>query len=199
MNGRSFADLYVSDPTSGEFVFVSDADGVNGSWYLESTPNTLTLDANLPWYLERRTDDGTLSLAEVAGQMDHSGQLAVEECRSLDSDANALTPNNPHLIDQQSSPSDLVDVDRSGNIQTDSNALYFDHEPGMNHSFLPDPIPDISTRIEMGNSQASKTEQGVQLPEVKEAVNNGPLTGSSEQSEVRESSKVLSNLHNGIL
>ena len=43
-NGRASDSMYLPDMTRRAFVFVLDADGINRSWYLESTTNTSVPD-----------------------------------------------------------------------------------------------------------------------------------------------------------
>ena len=43
-NGRASDSMYLLDMTRRAFVFVLDADGINRSWFLESTPNTSAPD-----------------------------------------------------------------------------------------------------------------------------------------------------------
>ena len=61
-NSRASDNISLPDVTSRASVLVIDADGINGSWYFESTPNTPVPDdqestvkplvsyANEPWY-----------------------------------------------------------------------------------------------------------------------------------------------------
>ena len=57
-NGRASDSIYLSDMTRRAFIFVLDADGINRSWYLESTPNTSAPDD------QELTDESLVSNAD---------------------------------------------------------------------------------------------------------------------------------------
>ena len=209
-----------TDSKCGHFVFVPDADGVNGSWYLESAPSTpasndqtftdepLVLNTDLSWYPERSLDCQTVNGPEVADRVDPSGRVAVEESPSLASDSNTLapnmsymtneqsslsntlTPNTSHVTDEQSSLSITLDTVDSGNIQTYPDPSTSDHQLYLYRPFPPDVSEVSNARIDMGSHQTSETGQGSQQPGVTETDNTGPLTGSAAQSGVGERGKI---------
>ena len=85
-NGWASGSMYPRDVTPPAFVYVLNADVVNGSWYLESPSNTPALNdqestgklllsyVNKPWYWERRTNGRPLNRPE----MDYYAELSTE-------------------------------------------------------------------------------------------------------------------------
>ena len=209
-----------TDRTSKRFVFVPDADGVDGSWYLESVPSTpapddqtfhdepSVLNPNPSWYPERSLDCQTVNGLEVADRVDPSGRVAVEESPSLASDANTfapnisymaneqsclsntLTPNTSHVTDEQSSLSITLDTVDSGNNHTYPDSTTPDHQLYLYRLFPPDASGASNARIDMGSHQTSKTGQGAQQPDITEADDTGPFIGSTAQSGVGERGKI---------
>ena len=206
-NSQASGYIQLPDVTPRAFIFVPDADGIDGSWYLESTPNSptpgdeestvepLVSYGNESWDWERRTNGRPLDRPGV----DHSAELSIEESGSLGNDANVSTPDNSHASNQQSSLSDNFDADCSGNVRTYSCSVKRGQEAGKNQFFLLDTGDDINTEIDMESSQALETGRDVQLSGDSEAGNTGPLTGGSGQAAVGEPSKIPSSLLNCIL
>ena len=155
-NGRASYYIHLPDVTPRAFVFVLDADGINGSWYRtpnirtpvdqESTDKPLVSYVNETWDWEKRTNGRLLNRPGV----EHSAGLLIEEPGSLGSDANVSTPNISHAIDQQSSLSDGFDADDSGNIRTYSYAFKRDHQPEEESIFLPKHRRGYQNRDEYG-------------------------------------------------
>ena len=206
-NSQASGYIQLPDVTPRAFIFVPDADGIDGSWYLESTPNSptpgdedstvepLVSYGNETWDWERRTNGRPLNRPGV----DHSAELSIEESGKLGNDVDVSTPNNSHAIDQQSSLWDKFDADCSGNVRTYSGSVKRDQEAGKNQFFLLDTGDDINTEIDMESSQALETGRDVQISGDSEAGNTGPLTGSLDQAEFGERSKIPSSLLNCIL
>lgn len=181
-----------TDPRPEKFVFLPDADGASGSWYLESNPNTpmsdvqqsseqpLVLDTSDPGYSETSTPDRR----EVADQTDHPRSGQIDEPGSFKGSSNASLNSDNDMI------SDADHADRSGNLQADSNATSPDHRPVINQSLLPDAGEARNTGIEMESSQILETAHGLNLPGFGETDSTESLARGPSHSEVGGNSKI---------
>lgn len=118
-----------------------------------------------------------------------------DESGSFESDSNASTRGNHHVMDQYSFLSDAGDADHSGIFEAKSTPNH--QQTTIHHSFLPDASILSDTTIKMERSQAPTSESPSSLPGSNNVASSEHLTESSDHGEHVEHSKILPNLTKG--
>lgn len=118
------------------------------------------------------------------GEIDESylsGDGELEGSEDFESDSNASTRGNHHVIDQYSFLSDAGSFGDSRNFETNNLLSTLDHVQVINQSFLPDASLNSDTIIKMESSQSSAPGSGSFPPDISGAGKSTSLAESSSK------------------
>lgn len=190
---------------SGNHLFLPNADDASDSDYFDGNSNIMTsvyqessdrpsfsnLDDSE--YHESSSGTATPIRQEVTDQSRLSGAGEVDVSGNLESDSNALTPGNYHVIDEYSFLSDAPDardMETSRTFETAPRVSTPNQLQIYNQSFLPDASEVSDTTIKMESPQASTSGSRSLLQETSDFENPGRLTESYVRREAVENSKI---------